>query len=107
MAKIYPRCKLDMAIYVSAQGFVMPCCWLGNQPYFKEFLNFHKDVLEDVNINNHSLEEIVASEAFQRIEKTWDGPSPYVACQKNCGDKPARLEKKHGTNDFETVVVCK
>jgi hypothetical protein len=70
--QIYPRCKLDWAqVYISAEGDVMPCCWIGTMPHLKKYLEFNADCLDKLNIKNRPLDEILKDPDFSRIEKSW------------------------------------
>ena len=58
----------NVEIYLHANGYVSPCCWLGD-------LTIHesKNIIQnysEVNIKNKTLEEILEGEYFQSL---WNG----------------------------------
>jgi len=60
----------EASIYVSATGYVYPCCWIG----IGHFANDH-DIIIDYNkidITKRSIQEIVNGEEFQMVEDSWN-----------------------------------
>ncbi len=107
--KIYPRCKADMnAIYVSAEGTVYPCCWLGNYPHSKHYREFHGDSqMEQFNVNKRKLSEILNDPLYHRVERNWD-IDPLQSCKNFCSKPLARpLERTSGTNEVLTLKIKK
>jgi hypothetical protein len=88
-------CKARKAnsIYISADGKVYPCCWLGFSPetYDKNWLGlFNKQLKPLVNKNDlhdNSLEECL--EWFENVEESWNKHSysqgRLMQCEMNCG----------------------
>jgi len=64
-------------LYISAEGLVLPCCWLAGQMYKwheKEKSNPIWEIIGDkdrLSIKHHSLEEIFESGIFEEIQDTW------------------------------------
>ena len=82
---IYPRCKADMnQIYVTAEGYITPCCWIGNEPEMTEYKHFHHGYFENLSLKNRDLEEILTDSNFLKIEKSWTTDTPYPICKKMC-----------------------
>jgi hypothetical protein len=87
-------CKVmkNKEIYISAEGIVLPCCWLAGQMYkwyipansaqIWEFID--KDRL---NINTRSLKDILNDESFNNIMDSWDLPSVEQGKSKVCAMK--------------------
>jgi MoaA/NifB/PqqE/SkfB family radical SAM enzyme len=95
-------CKVakEKNLYITAEGVVQPCCWLAGQMYvwyYKEkgaqVWRFIDEVgLDNLNAKNHSLEQIVNGDYFQRvIPDSWNKPScaegKAAMCAKICGTK--------------------
>jgi hypothetical protein len=104
--KVYPRCKRDWAqTYVSAEGYVMPCCWVGNAPDFKEYLDLYSDVLESLSVNNRPLSEILKDPIFRRIEQSWSSSENiFKPCLRYCST-PTPTEDKSYDGSNETLIV--
>lgn len=98
---IFPRCKSDFAqIYVSAEGYVMPCCWIGNQPLVASYFKIFEDCLTEMSVKNRPLDEITADPRWKRIEESWQTSRPFQTCEQMCGKQiqPSRNEFI-GTNE--------
>jgi molybdenum cofactor biosynthesis enzyme MoaA len=68
-------------IYIDSEGIVYPCCWLGHASQTSifdfgnlQFINWIKQNVDILKINalNYSLEEILNSNYFDKISKTWE-----------------------------------
>lgn len=82
---IYPRCKMDQRqIYISADGLVMPCCWIGNEPSLSDYQEFHRAHLDSLKITNRPLDEILSDDNYQRVERSWSTDLPFPSCEKYC-----------------------
>lgn len=87
------KAKKSNSIYISADGKVYPCCWLGFSPetYDKNYLGlFNKQIKSLVNNNDlhhNSLEECL--EWFENVEESWNKHSysqgRLMQCEVNCG----------------------
>jgi hypothetical protein len=64
----------ESCIYVSAQGLVYPCCWIGNGHTRQAFEDGGDIPMERDNIDStkRSIKDILHSEDFQRIEDSWE-----------------------------------
>ena len=83
--------KKNNEIYVSANGEVYPCCWLGFYPMHSSRRSSN-DQLKPLIVNNnaldHSLEETI--KWFNQVEATWNLSVPegkIFACNEQCGIK--------------------
>lgn len=87
-------CKVmkNKEIYISAEGYVLPCCWLAGQLYkwfmpeksgetWKLLTNGYQ------NIHYHSIKDIFNSGIFETIQKTWLIPTIKDGKLKTCALK--------------------
>lgn len=95
------ECKVERekSVYVSAQGFVFPCCWTANQlyPWYLEpkssqvwkLISSLENGEKSICATNKSVVDIINGEFFSKIEKTWSLPSTKAGklkpCAKTCG----------------------
>ena len=84
--------KKNLDVYVSANGEVYPCCWLGFYPHHSDRQATNpqlKQIMEKNNALEHGLE--TAIEWFSRVEESWScGSVPagkLFACNATCGVK--------------------
>jgi MoaA/NifB/PqqE/SkfB family radical SAM enzyme len=89
--KIFCQAKENNEIYVSANGEVYPCCWMGFYPNYTSITrpeNFQlRPLIYKNNALEHGLETAMAW--FSDIEKTWKINSvisgKLMVCDKACG----------------------
>jgi MoaA/NifB/PqqE/SkfB family radical SAM enzyme len=82
--------KNKKQIFVSASGYVFPCCWIGGQVYDKSKEQFWDLLnLKKIDLRINSLEHIFNSNYFYEIEKLWKRKSikegKPLLCSKQCG----------------------
>jgi hypothetical protein len=83
--RVYPRCKAPGAqIYVTAEGIVTRCCWIGSGHIWESFKKFYGDDLSKIDLNNSTLDEIMAGEAIKKIEHSWSTKAPFSSCLNYC-----------------------
>lgn len=83
------QCKAShkKSIYISADGLVLPCCWLDVSwriPNSLERISFMDNVGLFPSLHDQSLKTIFESGFFDTIKNTWDNKPLYV-CSKQCG----------------------
>lgn len=94
-------CKVssEKSVYVSAQGFVFPCCWTANQLYpwyfsprssqLWKILDNLPQKEKSISALFSSMEEIVNGPFFKLIQDSWNLPSTQSGklkcCAKTCG----------------------
>lgn len=88
-SRIAPKCVDKKEIYVSAEGFVFPCCWTHGQMY-KWYLPKESAEIWD-HINAHeidakktSIKEVVDGGFFKSISDTWDKENKLKVCSMKC-----------------------
>lgn len=96
------RCRVaeEKNIYVSAQGYVLPCCWIGNEifpaPHLKKenqvlkLLESAPEKLESLNALERGLQEVLRSDFFvSQVSGSWNKPSlqdgKLRVCARTCG----------------------
>ena len=95
-------CKVaaEKSIYISAEGYVFPCCWLANQLYpwyLKEregqiwrFIDSLPEKEQSLSLKMRSLKDIVEDTFFQSsVPESWRGKDikkdRLQVCAKTCG----------------------
>jgi len=89
-------CKVyEREIYISAEGLVLPCCWLADQLYKWYWPEKHAPIWKlikdkrDINIKFHNLDEILNGETFNKIQESWHARSfkdgRLKVCALKCG----------------------
>ena len=89
LTKISCKVKKQGSLYVSASGYVSPCCWLDNKwmpPNNPNRIDYMDQIGNHPNLNEHSLETIFQQDTFGQIEDTWTTCSPLKECSKQCGE---------------------
>ncbi len=100
---IIPKCQsTDPADYITAEGFVMPCCWMGNQPFIKEYFKLFADCLDEMSIHSRTLKEITEDPRYQRIAETWK-TQPLEVCQKMCSQQ--KKEQAQGQDRYVNIFT--
>lgn len=108
MKKAVIDCEVERtkSVYVDAQGYLWPCCFVGAVPYIhvkpeqlvydfqinsRQSLNQTLEKfggMENLNLRNRSIQEIVDSEKWQTV---WDNgfkENTPLACVRTCGKFP-------------------
>lgn len=89
ITKINCKVKQQGSLYVSASGYVSPCCWLDNKwmpPSNPNRIDYMDQIGTHPNLHEHSLTTIFQQDTFRRIEDTWTTCSPLKECSKQCGE---------------------
>jgi MoaA/NifB/PqqE/SkfB family radical SAM enzyme len=83
-------------IYISAEGLVLPCCWMGQLYNYREpdttsqiraLVQSHSGGMDSINATVHPLESIIQGPLFQAaIPAGWErGPDRLKVCSIHCG----------------------
>ena len=91
--KITCKAKLRHGIYVSAEGKVYPCCWLGFSPdtFEHRYFSTNNKQIKEVMINNslHEYDLETCIQWFKNVENSWDKKSYQAGliklCDRYCG----------------------
>ena len=96
------KCKVseEKSIYITAEGYLQPCCWTAGQMYvwyWKERGGQIWDAinsvgLETLDLRVHELNDVINGKFIQDvIPESWDKPScaqgKLAVCAKTCGAK--------------------
>ena len=105
-AKVECEVEKNLSLYIDAQGYVFPCCFIAGLPYTHAIptqlvYDYRNDAQESLqklltrfggmeyfNIRNYSIESIVDSEAWQTL---WDEAfkeNTLPTCARTCGKFP-------------------
>jgi MoaA/NifB/PqqE/SkfB family radical SAM enzyme len=80
--------KPKKEIYITAQGLLFPCCWLGGNVYDEDqFWDFVDR--EQLNVLNSSIEQVMNTDILNMIERSWTkktiAEGKLLTCAKFCG----------------------
>jgi len=88
------ECKVlkNKEFYLSAEGIVLPCCWLAGQMYKwywpEKYSEIWKIINKDtINIKKNTIEDIFNSNIFEDIKNTWSINSLNEGKLKTCALK--------------------
>jgi MoaA/NifB/PqqE/SkfB family radical SAM enzyme len=91
------QCKVKEVkeIYISAQGLLFPCCWVGGEIYNKEHPLFE---VAKIDLKTYSIKEIMDTNYFFETERKWKLASikegKPLTCAKFCGKNNRLLESQ-------------
>jgi MoaA/NifB/PqqE/SkfB family radical SAM enzyme len=97
LANKIPNCraKNTSTVYISAQGYLYPCCWVGNQK-ISSYLILHNEhekllsscnlTIENLNLRKHTVSEILKFGYFEKIEENLnpDSDVKLKKCREIC-----------------------
>lgn len=110
-------------VYISAQGLVLPCCWLGVIPYQfydheHELISIRKEILKQyhllveslggenfINAEKNSIKNIINSEQYQSVWDNFWKKDKLITCVRSCGKIPEIISKPH--DQFTTKEYLK
>lgn len=78
----YPKCCFsgpNSSLFINAEGYVLPCCYLGNRPDIYELQKLYGNDIEDLHISKFKN----AVDNFKKISDTWENKS-FKPCVINC-----------------------
>ena len=96
------KCKVaeEKSIYITAEGYLQPCCWTAGQMYvwyWKErggqiWSAIDEVGLDSLNLKQHNIKDVIEGKFMQEIiPNSWDKPScaegKLAVCSKTCGTK--------------------
>lgn len=96
--------KKTESVYIDHAGRLLPCCYIGGYSYARKAINFpdkwndlwNEYGNEHVSLYNHTWEEVLESEFFHRIEKSWgddyDNGRMFI-CSATCSSFNGSMNK--------------
>jgi hypothetical protein len=96
------KCKVaeEKSIYITAEGYLQPCCWTAGQMYvwyWKERGGQIWDAIDSAGLDSldlrvHDLNDVINGKFIQEIiPESWNKPScaegKLAVCAKTCGNK--------------------
>lgn len=81
------KAKRDRQIYISANGDIVPCCWLDFSwilPRQDTRIDYMDRIGQLPSLRKNTLAEIFKATYFKEIENTWSD-RPLMECSKQCG----------------------
>lgn len=97
MSKIHPRCVHGITeTYISAEGYVYPCCWIANQPHVRKVQTLLGEHYEDLSLAKNNIDAIIKGPAFKMIEDTWIS-GDFEPCRRFCS-KPIDHDPENKRN---------
>ena len=96
------KCKVseEKSIYITAEGYLQPCCWTAGQMYvwyWKEqggqiWDAINEAGLDSLDLKQHKIKDVVEGKFMQEIiPNSWNKPScaegKLAVCAKTCGTK--------------------
>lgn len=90
--RVDPKCVKKSEIYVSAEGFVFPCCWTAGQMYKwylePEASEIWKHINKyEINALKTSIKGVVEGGFFSSIANAWEGEDRLKVCALKCNRK--------------------
>lgn len=78
-------------LYMSFEGELMPCCWIGGAKYkinqeknqFLDFYNQHSG--KDLNVQKNTVKEILTGSFFTALQNSWTD-NPLSVCVNKCSN---------------------
>lgn len=96
------KCKVaeEKSIYITAEGYLQPCCWTAGQMYVWYWKSrggqiwdaINQAGLETLDLRQHDLRQVINGKYLQEvIPESWNKPScaegKLAVCAKTCGAK--------------------
>jgi len=101
------KVKKEKNLYITAEGIVMPCCWMASTMYSWHHMHkrtqiwkyINKAGLDNINAHKHTIEEILKGDFFKSIESSWELPTcsqgKLTVCAKTCGKDLETFSKQY------------
>ena len=78
----YRRCCFsgpNASLFINAEGYVLPCCWLASRPDIYEVQKLYDDEFENLHISKFKN----SVDNFKKISDTWENKS-FKPCVMKC-----------------------
>lgn len=101
------KVKKEKNLYITAEGIVMPCCWMASTMYSWHHMYkrtqiwkyINKVGIDTINAHNHTIKEILEGDFFKLVESSWDIPTcsqgKLTVCAKTCGKDLETFSKQY------------
>jgi len=107
------KAKRDSSVYLGADGFLFPCCYLaliyGKSPLTmsdaRTLLDAIPGGISSISIEKHSVESILRGDFFSRVESGWNSPDRLKICARACGECDLATEQNL-LYDYRPVPKC-
>jgi hypothetical protein len=100
--KLDPECFKDNNLFfLKASGHLWPCCYVSSNPEGRAFLG--KDLVNQLNVNEYSFDEITNSEAWAKLKETMLSDQPLRTCMSFCVIRDKRPDQDQN-NSLKNVV---
>lgn len=102
------RVLKEKSVYVSAEGLVVPCCWIGGSAMYDAEVQDYKegDIFKyiiddkiDIDAKVHGIKGVFDSGFFEKIEKSWSAPSMNHGKLRTCA-KTCSMDHDHFEQQF-------
>lgn len=85
--KVSCRYKSQKWLFLSFEGELLPCCWMGGGKYKLNQANnslIHKLNESDLNVSTSTLEDILKSKFYVDLQESWESDNPLSVCKSKC-----------------------
>jgi MoaA/NifB/PqqE/SkfB family radical SAM enzyme len=101
------KVKKEKNLYISAEGLVMPCCWMASTVYSWHHMHkrtqiwkyINKVGIDKINAHNYTIEEILDGDFFNMVQASWELPTcsqgKLTVCAKTCGKDLETFSKQY------------
>jgi len=101
------KVKKEKNLYITAEGIVMPCCWMASTMYSWHHMYkrtqiwkyINKVGIDSINAHKHTVEEILKGDFFKLVESSWEVPTcsqgKLTVCAKTCGSDLETFSKQY------------
>ena len=77
---------IKRSLFITAHGFITPCCWMGTDRSLKEGASsFSQGLDPEIHsiYSQDSITDILNSQYFSQLQSAWNNRS-YVTCNEKC-----------------------
>lgn len=97
-----PECFKNRNIFfLKADGRFYPCCYTSSSPVLREFLG--PELTKQLNVNDYSLEQIMKSEAWKKINDMIISDDPIGVCRQFCR-KREKIQGQDLVDNIRTIL---
>lgn len=94
--EIKPMCfTTDNFFFIKPDGTYLPCCYASSTRVLRKMLG--EELYQELNLTNHSFDEVINSNAWKRIIEIVSSDSPPQFCQTICSKPANRIPDQEKT----------